>query len=516
MRMVKKQTRQRRIAATVRIGMVAVLFLLNIALVILLSYYLQKHAFVVYLVLEAVGIIVAVHLQSRWGSSSYKMAWTMLILAFPVAGLVLYELWGGSAQRKKQMLQPVRPPQHKDYERSRSQDYIRRLSDGFPTWAREAQLLCHHDFMLYKNTAVTYFEGGEAFFADLLKRVQQAEHFVFLEYFILAEGKIWDRLFAALRDRVSRGVEVKIIFDDFGCITRMSGRMVDAMRQCGMEVAVFSPVHQYVNRLYFNYRDHRKICCIDGDFAYTGGINIADEYANLINRFGHWKDSGCLLEGEGAWGLTRLFLHMWESMGGTLQNEHDYYRPHGPVQAEGWCQPFCDGPNNNPENPAEELYLQAVSTAREFLYITTPYLAIEDSMMDALCVAADSGVDVRLLMPGTPDHQYTYLAAGAYYDRLLSHGVRLYEYKPGFLHSKMLVADGEMAIVGTINMDYRSFQLHHECGVVLYGMPAVEHILRDIQSVMQQCGEIHLAQWRKRNIFRRMSESILRIFTIWM
>ena len=210
-----------------------------------------------------------------------------------------------------------------------------------------------------------------------------------------------------------------------------------------------------------------------------------------------------------------MFLHMWESMGGSLQSEHDYYRPHGPVQAEGWCQPFCDGPIN-PENPAEELYLQAVSTAREFLYITTPYLAIEDSMMEALCVAADSGVDVRILMPGTPDHQYTYLAAGAYYDRLLSHGVRLFEYKPGFLHSKLLVADGEMAVVGTINMDYRSFQLHHECGVVLYGMPAVEHIYRDIRSVMEQCGEIRLPQWRKRNIFRRMSESILRIFTIWM
>ena len=159
---------------------------------------------------------------------------------------------------------------------------------------------------------------------------------------------------------------------------------------------------------------------------------------------------------------------------------------------------------------------QAVSTAREFLYITSPYLAIEDSMMEALCVAADSGVDVRLLMPGTPDHRYTYLAAGAYYDRLLSHGVRLFEYKPGFLHSKLLVADGEMAVVGTINMDYRSFQLHHECGVVLYGMPAVEHVYRDIRSIMEQCGEIRLAQWRKRNIFRRMTESILRIFTIWM
>ena len=281
-------------------------------------------------------------------------------------------------------------------------------------------------------------------------------------------------------------------------------------------MAVFNPVHQYVNRLYFNYRDHRKILCIDGDFAYTGGINIADEYANLIRRFGHWKDSGVLLEGEGAWGLTRLFLHMWECLGGDFRSEYDYYRPHGPVQGEGWCQPFCDGPLNNPINPAEELYLQAISTAREFLYITTPYLAIETSMVQSLCRAADSGVDVRLLLPGVPDHKYTYLAAGAYFDELLSHGVRIFEYTPGFLHSKLLVADGEMAVTGTVNMDYRSFQLHYECGVLLYGMSAVEHILRDIKATLEQCREIELPRWRRRSIFRRLAESVLRILSIWM
>ena len=511
-----KQTRERRISAAMRLLLVVVLLLANIALFVWLAFFLQTNATLFYLLFEAVAIVTAIQLSGSWGSGSYKLAWTIVILALPVAGLVMYGLWGGGAQRKKQMLHQIPPPAHKDYELDRSRDYVAKMEESFPTWAREARLMVKHDFMLYKNTAVTYFPDGDSFFGDLQARLEQAERFIFLEYFIIAEGKLWDRIQAILEDKASRGVEVKVIFDDFGCITRLSPETVEQMRRRGVEVKVFHPVHQYVNRLYFNYRDHRKILCIDGDFAYTGGINLADEYANIIKRFGYWKDSGCLLEGEGAWGLTRLFLHMWERLGGRFHDEYDYYRPHGPVQAEGWCQPFCDGPMNNPDNPAEELYLQAVSTARSFLYITTPYFAVEDSMMDALCVAADSGVDVRILLPGIPDHKYTYLAAGAYFDRLLSHGVRIFEYTPGFLHSKLLLADGEMAVVGSVNMDYRSFQLHYECGTVLYGMPAVEHITRDIREILDRCREIHLTQWRRRSIFRKLSERVLRIFTIWM
>lgn len=513
-----KQTTERRISAAVRIALVALLCLANIALLLVLGFFLQTHAAYIYLLLELVGLILVLRIQSQAGSPTYKLAWTIVILAMPAAGLIMYLLWGGNTQRRRHIAANVPPPPpHKDYEQSRSSDYLGRMEDGFPTWVRTARHLVKHDFMLYKNTQATYFPDGESFFADLITRLEKAEHFIFLEYFILAEGKLWDRVFAVLRDRASRGVEVKILFDDFGNITRMSGEMIDAMKECGMEVIIFNPVHQYVNRLYFNYRDHRKICCIDGDFAYTGGINIADEYANIVHRFGHWRDCGVCLEGEGAWGLTRQFIHMWQWQKGTLQNEYDYYRPHGPVKAEGWCQPFVDGPLNNPENPAEELYLQVISTAQHFLYITTPYLALEESMIQDLCIAADSGVDVRILLPGIPDHWYTYLAAGAYYDRLLRHGVRIYHYTPGFLHSKLLVADGEMALVGSVNLDYRSFQLHYECGVVLYGMSAVEHILRDIRGYMEeQCQEVLLPKWRRRSIFRRMAEAVLKIFTIWM
>ena len=187
-----------------------------------------------------------------------------------------------------------------------------------------------------------------------------------------------------MREKAAAGVEVRVIFDDFGNLTRLSDTMLQAIQHAGIEVEVFNPVHRYVNRIYFNYRDHRKIAVIDGYYAYTGGINLADEYANLIVRFGHWKDSGVRIEGEGAWGFAVQFMQMWKMIGRTLPNEDDYYRPRQEGTGNGWCQPFTDGPMNNPDNPIEETYLQLISSARRFLYITTPYYAVEEYMQRAL------------------------------------------------------------------------------------------------------------------------------------
>lgn len=225
--------------------------------------------------------------------------------------------------------------------------------------------------------------------------------------------------------------------------------MLQQMQNAGIEVEVFNPVHRYVNRIYFNYRDHRKIAVIDGYYAYTGGINIADEYANLIVRFGHWKDSAVRIEGEGAWGFAVQFIQMWKMMGRTLPNEDDYYRPrHDGPATQGFCQPFTDGPLNNPDNPIEETYLQLIASAKRMLYITTPYYAVEESMQKSLCIAADAGVDVRLLVPAIPDKKFAYVVAKTYWGELLAHGVKIYRYTPGFLHAKSVMVDREVALVG--------------------------------------------------------------------
>lgn len=344
----------------------------------------------------------------------------------------------------------------------------------------------------------------------------QAEVYIFLEYYILAEGQVWDRIFAVLKERAATGVEVRIIFDDFGNLTRMPDATLQAIQDAGIELESFNPVHRYVNRLYFNFRDHRKIAVIDGYYAYTGGINIGDEYANLVARFGHWKDSAVRIEGAGAWGFAVQFMHMWKMIGRTLLNEDDYYRPRQTCDGSGWCQPFTDGPLNNPDNPIEETYLQIIASAKRFLYLTTPYYAVEESMQKALCIAADAGVDVRLCIPAVPDHRLPYLVAETYWGELMAHGVKIYKYTPGFLHAKSVMADRELALVGSTNMDYRTFQLHYECGVLLYHSPAVEELLEDLDAITAVSAPYTLEEWNQRPWYRRALASVLKLGAIWL
>ena len=511
-----KQTTERRISASLRIGLALLLFLVNIAAVVLLTYFLQTHAAIAFAVLEIAAIAVAVNIQSKPTPASYRLAWTLLVVALPVGGMILYVLWGGNIQSKRLNLLPLKPPSNREMDRRQSGLDQERLGNALPNWQRASRMLSRRGFLLYRDTELTYFSSGAAFFEDAIARMEKAERFIFLEYFILAEGKLWDRMLRVLTDRARRGVEIKIIFDDFGNITRMRNETIEQMREEGMEVCVFNPVHQYVNRLYFNYRDHRKILCVDGQYAYTGGVNVADEYVGLLIRFGEWKDSGVLLDGPGAWGLTSQFLHMWEMLGEQVHNEHDYYRPTYARNTTGFCQPFTDGPINNPDNPAEDLYFQCIANAHKSIWLTTPYFAVEDSIVRALCMAADSGVDVRLMLPGIPDHKYTQIVAGSYYELLLRHGIKLYEFTPGFLHTKSLLADGEIAVVGTTNMDYRSFQLHYECGVAVYGTPLIGSLAADMEDIMARSAPVDREKWAKRSWLRKLLEKILRIFSIWM
>ncbi len=512
----KKQVTERRISASLRVALAVLLLLANIAAVILLAVYLHVTSAIAFTVIELIAVLVAINIQSSQQSPSYKLAWTLLVVAVPVAGIILYILWGGNIQSKRLTLLPIKPPAPKESQRGTSAANEERMGNAYPNWQRCAHMLAGQDFLLYSGTDTRYFPTGKLFFADVLGRLEEAHRFIFLEFFILAEGKLWDQMMEILERKARQGVEVKVIFDDFGNIFRLQGEAVERMQEAGMEVAVFNPVHRYVNRLYFNYRDHRKIISIDGQYAYTGGINIADEYVGYTIRFGEWKDGGVLLDGQGAWGLTALFIHMWEMLGGKLEEEPDYYRPLEARPIPGWCQPFADGPINNPRNPAEDVFLHCIANAHRYIWITTPYFAVESYMVQLLCTAAKSGVEVCLFLPGIPDHKYTYIVAGSHYEQLVSQGVKVYEFTPGFLHTKCFVADGEAAFVGTVNMDYRSFQLHYEDGVMFYGAPVIEDIMDDLRELRSRSTLIELKDFRKRSWFRRMLEKLLRVFSIWM
>lgn len=511
-----QQRGERRTAAALRILLVVVLLAIQVTMVVLLARYLRAHFAIVYAVLELAALIAVLNIYNKKGDLAYKIAWIIPILFAPVVGLILYWLWGGDTQRVRLKKHTVPLAEEPESVRRRTELNLDRMQRTLPGWTRLARHLRSRGFQLYQNTRVTYLPEGQILLGDLIERIKTAEHFVFLEYFILAEGEIWDAMSEVLCERARHGVEVKIVFDDFGNIKRFGAESLETLRTAGAEVIVFNPVHEYVNRLYFNYRDHRKIAVIDGDTAYTGGVNVADEYANLVKRYGYWKDSGIRLEGEGAWGLTASFLNMWQFLGGELREEHDYYRPHTSPKAEGFCQPFTDGPQNNPDNPAEDAFLQMISNARRFLYITTPYFIPDESLMRALCIAGDGGVDVRLMLPGTPDHWYADAVADSHIGELLAHHVKVYRYTPGFLHAKSVMVDREVAFVGTVNVDYRSFELHYENGVMLYGTSAIEELLEDMDGIMARSRVVTAEEWKKRSILRRIFEPILRLFAIWM
>ena len=368
------------------------------------------------------------------------------------------------------------------------------------------------------NNRVELLMSGDEKFTDLFEAIRGARHHVHLEYFNFRNDSIAGALFRLLAQKVKEGVEVRALFDAFGNLSNnkpLTKKHLKAIREQGIEIVKFDPF----TFPWFNHaahRDHRKIVVIDGRIAYTGGVNLADEYINAEQRFGYWKDSGVRLEGEGAWGLTASFIHMCINIGGVMHNEHDYYRPHTPVRSEGFCQPFTDGPQNNPDNPAEDVFLQMISNARRFLYITTPYFIPDESVMRTLCIAGDGGVDVRLMLPGKPDHWYADWVAESYFGNLLAHGVKIYRYTPGFLHAKSIMVDREAAFVGSVNMDYRSFELHCECGVMVYGAPMIESLLEDMDAIVDQSHLVTAEEWAKRSVVRRVLEPLLRLFAIWM
>lgn len=511
-----QQRTERRISAALRLGMVAVLLVAQIALVFLLSDVLKQRMALVYSALELLAAVVAITIWSRPGATSYKISWIMLVLFVPVVGVILYLLWNGARPSKRLDLKKRPRPEEPVAQQEQAKSELERLRLTMPQWYPAAAGLSRKGFLVYRNTGVRYLPSGEAYLNTMLDDLEHAERFIFLEYFIVGEGEIWDRLSDVLCRKSGQGVEVKLIFDDFGSMLRLSSEKVEVLTRAGVEVKVFNPVHHYVNRLYFNYRDHRKITCIDGDVAYTGGANIADEYANLVERFGYWKDCGVRLEGEGAWGLTREFIYMWERMDGEMHSEHDYYRPVHHVLSQGFCQTLVDGPDDNPDAPAEDLFLQLITRARQSVYVTTPYLAIDEPMMKALCLAGDSGVDVRLLMPGIPDHKFAYLVAESYFEELMEHHVKIYTFTPGLIHGKTAMADREIAFVGSVNMDYRSFQLHFECGEVLYGVPAIESLLEDMDKIADSSELMTPQRMAERPLWRRALGTVLRLFAMWM
>ena len=503
---------ERRISAATSLSICALTVIAQIVLTLALTQLLAEKISYVYFILELAGAVVAIWVYLRPGSPSYKLVWMCLLLALPVAGMILFLLWGGSHQAKSLSLRKVAPPVERESARQASAANVAHLSRRSPAWGRLASYLQSRDFLLYGGSQARYFAEGADFFDDLVLHLQRAEIYIFLEYYILAEGQIWDRIFHVLRERAAAGVEVRIIFDDFGNLTRFSDASLQALQDAGVEVEVFNPVHRYVNRIYFNYRDHRKIAVIDGVHAYTGGINLADEYINAITRFGYWKDAGLRIEGAAVWNFTVMFLDFWNAFR-PFEQDYSTFRPQLAVlpASDGVVQPYADSPLDE-EPVAETVYLDILAQSQQYVYFYTPYLAIGEEMLDALRNAAKRGVDVRLVLPGIPDKKLVFRLSRSYYLPLLRAGVRIYEYTPGFLHAKCCVSDDRAAVVGSINMDYRSMFLHFECGVLLLQNSQVLALRDDVRRTLYQCREVQCADCRT-GLVGTVLDSVLRLLS---
>ena len=464
-------------------------------------------------VLNGLSLLIILYLVRKDENSAYKVGWIALIGLLPLLGGALYLAFGNKrpSRRLRSKMQAVEQAHRTD--RAQQPGQTAGLCDENRGVSR--YLTQYGCYPAWQNTTARYFSCGEAMYPALLADLEKAEKSIFLEFFIVSQGKMWQGVEDILRRKAAQGVDVRLIYDDFGSLLGLPKDFVVRMERAHIRCIPFNPVVPLLS-LVMNHRDHRKIVVIDGRIAYTGGVNIADESANLIERFGYWKDSGVCLEGEGAWGLTASFIRMCVNLGGVMHNEHDYYRPHTPVKSEGFCQPFTDGPQNNPDNPAEDVFLQMISGARRFLYITTPYFIPDESLMRALCIAGDGGVDVRLMLPGKPDHWYADCVAESYFGELIKHGVKVYRYTPGFLHGKSIMVDREAAFVGSANMDYRSFELDYECGVMVYSVPMIESLLEDMDMIVDHSRLVTKEEWAKRSVLRRVFEPLLRLFAIWM
>lgn len=471
--------------------------------------------YLVYLNWIFIGISVAAVLWivNDRSNPGYKLGWIIIVLISPVVGGGLYLLLGGNRLSRRNQRR-LRTMQYKIVQ-NLDEDCCRSalLADvAGPDAGHMARYLERSaSCPVYGNTETKYYPLGDVCFPDMLSAIESAEKYVFLEYFIIEKGKFWNSIQEVLERKAAQGVDVRVIYDDIGSLFTLPASFRATLERRGIRCRVFNRLVPVLS-LRQNNRDHRKYLIVDGRTAFTGGINIADEYINEKERFGHWKDSVIRLTGDAVWSMTVSFLAMWDFTEGQSEHFTPFQAAPAPApEGGGYVQPYSDCPWDE-EPIGQTVYLNLINRAKEYVYITTPYLVADHAVNMALTTAAKSGVDVRILTPHIPDKRTVFQLTRAHYEELLEAGVRIFEYTPGFIHAKNFVADDFYGTVGTVNLDYRSMFLHFEDGVVLYGAPAVRDIKADFLATQALSQEITLEFCRKASWFTRLGRSVLRVF----
>ena len=491
-----------------RFSLVAVAIIIQVGVLFLMVSRFSARFSQFYWVCIALSFIAALAIVCSRSDPGYKIVWLTVFLPFPVFGWVLYLLFSGwrRPRRLRQALQGVR---------EKTADALKDdfMGDAAESAGRDVSLQIRYleQWALcpaYADSAAEYFPCGEAYYQRMMAELAKAQRYIFLEYFIIEEGQMWDSILALLERKARQGVDVRVMYDDVGSIFTLTRNYRRKLEEKGIRCCVFNRFVPVASRM-VNNRDHRKLCIVDGTVAFTGGINLADEYINARQRFGHWKDSGILVRGSAAWSMTVMFLTVWDDVARQTEELSAFYPGRCPQQdAAGYVQPYTDSPLDG-ESVGQTVYLNMISRARRSIWITTPYLIPDSATQTALCAAAKAGVDVRIITPRIPDKKAVFQVTRAYYPALLEAGVKIYEYVPGFIHAKNFIVDDRFATVGTVNLDFRSLFLHFENGVLLCGAPCIRQIKADFEETLRVSEQVTRSPGRRIDLLWR---SILRVF----
>ena len=492
-----------------RTAITILLLLFNFFLVFSFLFEFFEGITLIYGGLAAATVIMMIIILNSDDDPAFKLSWCVVIAVLPLFGIVLYtwvHLDLGSRLSKRMLERSIAGaiPYLPD-----SSEVLEQIAQEDPESAGIARYLQQHgNAPAYANTDVCYFPLGEDKFEEMLIRMEQAEHFIFLEYFIIYPGSMWGTILDVLSRKAKEGVEVRVLYDGMNAVANLPHSYPAQLEKLGIHCKMFSPVSPFVST-HYNNRDHRKILVIDGHTAFTGGINLQDRYINREQVFGHWKDTAVMVQGEAARGFTLMFLQMWNA-DAREQIYEPYLKSCVPVSASGYVIPYNEDPNRK-ERVAKAVYLSILNSAKNYVYIMTPYLILDAQMSDALQFAAKRGVDVRIILPHIPDKRTAFALAKSHYRELLDAGVKIYEYTPGFVHAKVFLSDDIRGVVGSINLDYRSLYLHYECAAYLYKVPALSHIKADFNDTFAKSQLVTMEDVKKRSSFSRIVAALLKV-----
>ncbi len=526
----RKHSALRRWATTWgRAAVIAIAFALQLLVLVAVLTFFAEWSSTILALQSVLAVIVMLFILNGPRETTYKLAWIIPVLTVPLLGSVFYLFYGAAVMTRSQRARF-------DAAAARAGDALE-LLPAVKLPSTEVSSSVKRQFTYLENTSqyrifdgtdTAYYPLGELGFDAMIEAIGTAKHYVFAEYFIVDGGKMLDRLIDALAAKAAAGVDVRFLYDDLGSFFTLPVDFKQRCESAGIAVIPVNPVGLGFT-LTFQNRDHRKILSIDGEVAFTGGINIADEYINEIERFGHWKDTVLRLEGPGAWGLTVMFLQMWELVSRS-RVEYASFLPDGPeaieaapithhvgppavppTQIKGLVAPFDDTPFDD-MSLGSDCYQHLMQAASHSVDIFTPYLVLSDSMVAQLAGTARSGIRVRIVVPGTPDKWYVSLATHSYYRPLMEAGVEVYEYTPGFIHAKSMLVDDHLGMVGTINFDFRSFYLHQECAVWMYDSPALSELRHDVEATVAVSRRVLMEDLTDTTVVKKLLQAILRVF----